>query len=329
MLFVPSLFEFRGQDEEAPTPAALRAQWLADGRRILVTWAAPEDTLNVALLPWGARGPFKLFALQKMEHDRPGLLFPVPVSGDYAFLARSDADELVRLDLSTGAIARHKLNSSITLLPTAADNGVFYFQEGSDPTKLSTFGVLDPETFTLTPAITFTNEMAKDSFLAYDAEGRRIAFVEKVPADALQVVVLAQGQPPRTRRLEGKEKELGFGSAAFSRSGDALLAACQKKTRGRDTVSYELMEISLAGGPIRETTLIPGVPGEDAAPVFQISLSHDGKTAAAVSTYLAGDSNKELKPEDCALFLVDLTDANRSVTKAPIPLPAKRSAVGK
>jgi hypothetical protein len=56
---------------------------------------------------------------------------------------------------------------------------------------------------------------------------------------------------------------------------------------------------------------------------FQGAISHDGKAAAVASTYLAcGD--KGLKPDDCALFLVDLKDPNRKVTRVPIPMPAER-----
>jgi hypothetical protein len=57
---------------------------------------------------------------------------------------------------------------------------------------------------------------------------------------------------------------------------------------------------------------------------FQAAISHDGKTAAVSSTYLAC-TEKEFKPADCALFLVDLSDAKWKVTKVPIPLPAERT----
>ena len=51
-------------------------------------------------------------------------------------------------------------------------------------------------------------------------------------------------------------------------------------------------------------------------------VSHDGRTAAVSSMYLACDDSS-VAPSDCALFLVELGDSKRKVTKVPIPRPAK------
>jgi hypothetical protein len=85
------------------------------------------------------------------------------------------------------------------------------------------------------------------------------------------------------------------------------------------------MEIPFSEAPPRELTLINDAPGQDEALAyyFQAAISHDGKTAAIPSTYLAC-TEEEFKPADCALFLVDLSDAKWKVTKVPIPMPAKR-----
>jgi hypothetical protein len=90
-------------------------------------------------------------------------------------------------------------------------------------------------------------------------------------------------------------------------------------------MSYGLMEIPFSEAPPRELTLINGAPVEDepSAYYFQAAISHDAKTAAIASTYLAC-AKEEFKPADCALFLVDLSDPNWKVTKVPIPMPAKR-----
>ena len=56
---------------------------------------------------------------------------------------------------------------------------------------------------------------------------------------------------------------------------------------------------------------------------FQAGISHDGKTAAISSAYLAF-SDEDFKPADCALFFVDLGSVDWKVTKVPIPMPAKR-----
>jgi hypothetical protein len=60
---------------------------------------------------------------------------------------------------------------------------------------------------------------------------------------------------------------------------------------------------------------------------LQVDVSHDGKTLAAASTYLQMSSGskvqRRLKPEDVALYFIDLSRPDRKVTKVPIPpLPA-------
>jgi hypothetical protein len=332
LLFLPVVFE--EADSAAAAPQLLRPQWLADGRRVLVAWPGEKngDSLNLALIPWGSRGPVKLFSLPKVKNAGAMLILPLPVAGDRVFIMES-RQEVARLDLKTGALARHSLaddNSEFSLYPAAADKGAFYLQERQEPERSRVFGRLEPESFALTPLVTFGEEPADGSFFTYDEQGKRVAFVEKGPGSDLQLVVREQGKPPLTRPLETKGEELRFGNAVFSRKGDTLLASCQKKKVGAALASYSLLEIPLGAAPVRETVLIPALEAKDeaAALYFQVGVSHDGKTAAAASTYLACAASKVFRAEDCALFFVDLSDAKRKVTKVPIPLPAERSAPG-
>jgi hypothetical protein len=240
---------------------------------------------------------------------------------------------VARLDLKTGALARHSLGddqSEFSLYPAAADNGAFYLQERQEPERTRVFGRLEADSFALTPLVTFSDEPADGSFFTYDEQGKRVAFVEKGPGSELQLVLREAGKPGLTRPLETKGAEWRFGNAVFSRKGDTLLASCQKKKAGAAVASYSLLEIPLGTAPIRETVLIPALEAKDeaAALYFQVGVSHDGKTAAAASTYLACATPEDFRPEDCALFFVDLSDAKRKVTKVLIPLPAERSAPG-
>jgi hypothetical protein len=116
----------------------------------------------------------------------------------------------------------------------------------------------------------------------------------------------------------------------FFPKGDKLWASFQKGTKdnGTNVFSFGIIEIPLSDAPVREITLIKGLrtKEQDLGFYFQAAMSHDGKTAAVASTYLA--CLEEFKPEDCALFLVDLSDPNRKVTKVPITMPARRPATG-
>lgn len=327
MLFLPMAYE--GGGSQSAKPQLLRPQWLGDGRRILVSWPGESDNLNLTVFPWGGSGPVKFFCLGNFKDAGAALVMPLPVAGDRAFITASHG-QIVRLDLNTGAVTCHTNpddKAEFSVYPGLSDKTVFYLEERQEPQHACVFGRLDPETFARTPAVTFTNEPADKTFFTYDYQGKRVAFLEKAPENGLQLVVLEQGKPAFTRRLETKD-ELQFGNAVFSRSGDVLLAACQRKKEGQSSVSYLLMEIPLGAAPIRETTLLPAVEVDDegAAFYFQVGLSHDGKTAAASSAYLACNASADFKPADCALFFIDLSDANRKVTKVPIPLPAQRSS---
>jgi hypothetical protein len=335
LLFEPVAFE--DDESEAATPVLLRPQWLADGRRILVAWLGQKEgkNLNLALIPWGARGPIKLFTLGKMEDGPAALITPLPVAGDRVFIVQTQ-QQVSRLDLKTGARTVHRLGddkSEFSLYPAPGDKGVFYLEQRKEPEERCVFGRLDPDSFALTSLLTFTNKPEDGSFFTYDPRGQRVAFVESGPAGGAQLVVLERGKPALTRPLEIKGANLKFGNALFIQNGGALLASCQKKSADQARSSFGLLEIPLPDGPLRETTLIPSLEGKEedmAALYFQVGVSHDGKTAAAASTYLACMDTDSFKPEDCALFFVDLSDAKRKVTRVPISLPAQRpSPAGK
>jgi hypothetical protein len=325
MLFVPIAFDAAQSNAVAPTLA--RAEWLGDGRQIVIAWAGGKDgeDLHLALIPWGARVPIRLFHLPGLKDSAFTLVTPLCLVGERVFFTAAPKG-VVRIDLNTGELARHEFadaRQDVALYPAPGGAGVFYIEEQEPPGKGVTFGRLNPDDFSRTPLSVITNEIADKSFFAYDKEGNTVAFPEHV-GGAERLVVLRQGKPIFTRSLGAAGEELAFGNAGFSFKGDALWATFQKKLKGTNQVAYGLVEIPLSDAPLRETILIPAAEASDDASTFyfQAAVSHDGKTAAIATTYLACAS-KEFKPEDCALFFVDLSDPNRKVTKVPLPLPAK------
>jgi hypothetical protein len=322
MLFTPICYG--GDATNSPAPMLIRGQWLPDGRRIVVAWAGGknDESLSLALLPLGVTGPSKVFRLPESKDAAMTLRLPPCLAGERVFFMNAPTT-VVRVDLQTGAIASHEftdVKKDFSLFPAPDGTGVLYVQEED---QQFVFGRLDPNTFERTPLLTITNKMADKSFFACDARGRAAAFVEKVEA-AGRLVVLRQGKPAFTRPLGVKDEPPDFGSAEFSPKGDLILATfC--RPNGTNSASYGLMEIPLSDAPIRETILIPSGPlGDEATALyFQGSISHDGKTAAITSTFLAC-TKKDFQPGDCALFLVDLNNPDRKVTKITIPLPDDR-----
>jgi hypothetical protein len=309
----------------AASPMLLRSQWFTDGRRILHSWAPGDSGLCLTVTSAGSRGPVRTYLLPAIEKAQEKMMFPIALAGDRVFLMES-ADAVLRLDLTTGALERRQLgvnSNKIAIYPSPRNDAVFYLEDRDSEGK-RVFGRLNPDTFATTPLVTFTNDFADGSFFAYNSTGTRLGGIEKA-GEVLRLVVLETGKPSFTRLVNTNAGRLSFGSATFSPKGDTLLASFGREETNAPQTSFGLMEIPLSQAPIRETVLLSGVKSSEgvAALYFQVGVSHDGKTAAAASTYLAA-TVEESKPEDCALFFIDLTDAKRKVTRVPIPMPAQR-----
>lgn len=328
MLFLPVVYE--GAQSNTAALTIMRGQWLGTGRNLVIGYSggkdSDSDSMNLALVPWDGRGPIKLFRVPNMKDAGPGLIVPLCVADERVFLGVAPK-EVVRIDLKTGALTRHQFKEAkkdVELYPSPDGKGLFYFEPLEEPAKGASFGRVNPEDFSRTLLMTITNEIPDKSIPAYDSQGKTVAFLETA-GETNRLTVLQEGKPPFTRSFGAKGEEKTFGSAGISLKGDMLWATFEKKVAGTNVASYGLIEIPFSDAAIRETTLLAGVQAaDDNAFYFQGSVSHDGKTAAVASTYLAC-SEKDFNASDCALFLIDLSAPDRKLTKVPIPLPEKRS----
>ena len=297
----------------------MRPQWRADGKRVLVSWQMDKELL-IAVMPLNGRGAFTVYAdFLKGSAPSETLLGPLPVVGERAFILES-ANSVVRLDLNTGAVVRHEFHQrGMSLWPMPAESGIFYMSDG----ETREFGRLDPETFATQPLMTFTNQLADGPLFGYDPTGKRLAIVEGGKSGQ-RVLLLENGKSVFSRPVLEPGGELKLGNLLFGRKSDTLLGSYQFTKAGETNSSFGLIEIPLTDAPMRRTVLIQSIAAKnDLSPLYmEMALSHDGKTAAASSTYLA--TGPEMQGADCALFMVDLTSAKRKVTTVPIPLPSLR-----
>jgi hypothetical protein len=330
MLFLPVDYD-TGESNIVTAPSILRAQWLANGRDIVVAYSAGDNSsseregLSVAMIPWGARKPIKLFRVPNVKEVGQLFMLPLCIAGERVLL-RTGSKGVARLDLRTGALTGHEFEDAkgeISLYPAPDGANVFYFESENQPEQKTVFGRLSPNDFSRTPLMVITNQVRDQSVVAYDNAGRVLAILGG-DAETNELLVLRDGQTIFARSLDARGQERRFGNAILAASGKALWATFQQ-AKGTNSVSYGLMEIPFSDVRPRELTLINDAPQEDEPAVFyfQAAISHDGKTAAIASTYLAC-TEKEFKSADCALFLVDLSDPKWKVTKVPIPVPAKR-----
>jgi hypothetical protein len=301
----------------------LRPQWLPDGKSFLVAWPDPqtkgeEGSLNITVLPFESGEPAKSFLVTNVDGGQ--LFYPLALSGSSVFI-KGTKNELIRLNLASGERVRRTVKGDLVFYPSTSKN-LIYLGETAKDSKEASAGSLDPETFEQTEIMHFKETETAGFAIALD--GKQVAFL---PKDTNTVLFLRSGKPEVTLPLRTfAPPNFSYGNGAFSPKGDLLFAAFEHPD-GTNT-SYGFLEIPLDGGPIRQTTLIHNAKlteGEDKSNVslFQIGLSYDGQTLGVASTYLDPIEQKLVRSEDCALFLVDLSDPARKVTKIPIALPVK------
>ena len=334
MLFVPVGYE--GTETNATVaPGILRAQWLANGRDIVVVYTVPkssnDDGLTVAVIPWGTRKPIKTFHVPGVNDAAESFIVPLCVAGERLFL-RTASKAVLRLDLRTGALTSHDFKDAkgeLFLYPAPDGAGVFYFEHNEPSDQPAVFGRLNPDDFSQTPLMEITNRMDyKTGVVAYDREGKTLVYLGTKDEKA-GLTVWRDGRQIVSRSVNTRGQNRVFGNAILASNGKSILATFQQ-TDSTNAMSYGLMEIPLSEAPPREVTLIKEAPVQDdgCACYFQAAVSHDGKTAAVASTYLAVDDHP-IQPADCALFFVDLSDPNWKVTKVPIPVPAQKPSKAK
>ncbi len=311
-----------------PKAALCRAQWLPDGKSVVVAWPvagtngeAGNDGLNIEVLPFNRSGPARLFSLPGLSGGANRLARPLVLGGIFLFL-EAESNSFIRVNLATGQIHHQSSKNEMLLLPAPGGDRLFYLAAGDSTNAPVEFGTLNPDTFARSPwyRISSSDFDNSTSDFIVSRDGRRLAYFTGNDKPLLRA--FESGQPLKTLPLAGRETLLP-GYAKFSPSGDVLYASYMATGAGQTNAEFGFLEIPMDGAAVRRTTLIRDVekPGDSSPLFFQLDVAHNGKALAVASTYLAVDH--PLKPGDCALFLVDLTGPQRKVTKALIPQPTR------
>jgi hypothetical protein len=332
LLFLPA-----GVDVDKPEikPVLCRAQWLPDGKSVVVAWPqlnssgeASDDGLNLEVLPFNRVGPVRLLTLPGVKEGIGQLARPLAVAGTYLFLP-GESNSFVRVDLATGQILHQSNPGEILLLPSAGSDRLFYLAAGDTTNAPIDVGTINPDTFVRTRMYQITSKefdaSARDFIISRD--GKRLAYFGGGETKPI-VEVFENGQPMKSRPLTSGDQTLELGSAQFSPRGDVLYASFMSPGSGGTNTMLGILEIPVNGAAVRRVMLIPdaGKVDSKSALFFQLDVAHDGKALAVASTYLAVDN--ALNAVDCALFLVDLTDPQRKVTKVPVPQPPRTGSPG-
>jgi hypothetical protein len=328
LLFEPST---RDVGDSAARPALMRPQWLDGGHDFLTTWMPGGDDdkqpLNLAVVPFDRRGPTRTFLLSNLAKDGWGAqlaYWPAPVVGSNVFLS-GVSNNLIRLNLVTGEMRVQTNEQQVMPIPSPDNDRLFYLGGGKESNSPAVeFGLLNPDTFASTPLFQFKDEKIDAFTMALSRDAKRLAY-QSAGEEPRMIHLLETGQPARTLSLASLGEKTEVNLRHFSTKGDTLYGSFKSPVDDTHD-AYGFVEIPLDGSAIRKTTLISNIDsrGKETLAFFQIDLSHDGKTLAVESVWLAYGEHP-IKAEDCALFLVDLGDPQRKATKVPIPLPPKDS----
>lgn len=318
-LFVPQVHQ---SDSSGGDPALIRAQWLADGRHILVSWGrdVEDDDLDLAVLPYGHVGPTRFIHLEGLDEGVSQMRMPLATAGGLLFL-RGESNTLVRVNLLTGEVSQRAMSKDVVPYASPGGDRAFYLSRIDEDESKWEFGLIDVDTWDLKPTARFElDESLKDAELAAVSPDGKWAIGHQ--EDPPQVLFLEGGEVKRRVALGGEGEEVSVNVFAISPRNHTAYAPYWKKTKGDTHIEAGILELPFPDGELRRVPLIGRVElGEGAgAWCFQPSVSHDGKTLAIASTYLvAGDA--QVAKNDCALFLVDLSDPGRQVTRVPVPWP--------
>lgn len=309
--------ESRGERHEA---MPLATTWTPDGARAVALWAEPDDVLRVAVVPVAGASPVRLLRIDGLGDAAFDVIVGGPaINGGRLFVSKDK--EVRRIDLETGESASKDVGGE-TAVVTAGDRLHYYreleTQEGQ-PERWE-FGQMDPDTFALTPA--FTSDVEAEGFWVVSDDGARIVAGSESPCT---MAIIAGGKVERRLPIGTDGNGVVCGRPVWSRDGATLYVPYRRGAK-EGQVEYGVMEVPVSGGAPRYTPLFgaAGTGGRDDMHLLQIALSHDQKTVAAPSTFIALTSAQgKVKPDDVALFLVDLSRADRRVTRVAIPAPAE------
>lgn len=311
----------------------LTVQWLPDGKQVLVNGVS-----FIAILPLGSSNPTRFIPLEE-KLDAGVLVIPPPVIGKYQFMVHEASVEekdanghpvdvkkpfLLRANLETAEIQKVIQGNEETNF-VAKGSQLYYFAKskaGAD--DIYELGRLDAEKLSRNRILQLKEKEFGEfiGFMTPNSNGTRFALTVKLEK-ALRIL-LVRGNALE-KWIPVKQEGIDIGNVEWSPDERTLYLAFAKDLTKDNLWQYGILEVPVNGGSTRDIPLFTGEKREDNPTfIFQIALSADGRRIAATSACLEG-----IRPENNALYLVDLHSSKRNVTKVAIPLPAGSGMVAR
>lgn len=320
-----TVFAALGPREANGDPDIFRAQWLPDGKHVLVASAGKGNGVEFFVIPYHINEPLRHFVLSNMKVP-PSFVYPFVVIGSQLFFSGPDKS-VERMDLMTGETTTRELSNETMVLPDPDGKTIVGFQPTEDDPDRAELGSIDPQTLQFKPAVVLVSKVSEGTFPAFNPRKGQIAVISAL-GERRELQIFENGGLKFTRALTRGDEKLAVGPFLdITPGGDRVLTMYRRLLGEETNAEYGLLEIPLNDvDPLRFTPLFRMKPKSDEELMLaQPSLSHDGRTWAVATTNLCLD-NEALKPEDCALYLVDVRKSVRPVNKVAIKPPPRRGA---
>lgn len=318
------------QAEDKRDDGLMRAQWLPDGKHVLVACMRGDDELALHVLPRGIAEPVRNLETIKMKNVGQSILYPFCMLGTNLYLFGKE--KLACVDLLTGRIATADNTNRLALLPGADGATIVGITEmmkidKTDGSNTFTLGVLDPRSLVFRPTLVLSNALAEGTLPNYNPRTRQVIYVTGEETNR-ELRVVTDGRETFRRSLARGDAKQWFGLwLDIGPRTDRVVTAYVAQRSGTNGAEHGVVEI-----PLQKNETLRWVPlftdlneGKKSEPVAQGALSHDGRTWALATTLL---NDAQIKPADRALFLVDLSKPQPEITKVPIAKPPDRHAGG-
>jgi len=309
-------------------PIFIPAQWEAGGERAILR-PGPEGN-ELLLVPRESSNPEQRFELPTSVEWSP---LPVPeIAGSLYFGGKN----VSKFDLRTGEVTSRETEK----VPHLYDGwgGVYYLAKDKRSVRGHEVGRLNLEDLTLEPLFELESKethgigaLFRD--VAFDSKGDRIALIGDGETGS-SILLCSEAGLQETMVPELPLEQYVLENLQWSPDGETLYAAVFSPAKSSgfrifraDRMLFSVAEIPMGADPPR---LIPiaRVSGKFDGCVdcsgLQIALSPDGSTLATSTAFLGPSSIKE---EDRALYLVDVKDPSRPVTKFPLPFSRNEPVV--
>jgi hypothetical protein len=303
----------------------LSPQWMPDGKRVVIAMGDADDksdTILVTVLPLDTKQPTRILWVEGAKKASISLMVGPPLLNGCLYFG---GEGIRRLNLETGEIRSSEHEKEIYVQNYKAQ--LYYIgnsDEDSDPIEV---GRVNPDTLECSPLVTLKKEEYGEvgAFIGFSPDGSRLALTS-TKENQQSLIIIAGKTVERTLPLGLDKDALRLGNLQWAADGKSIYAASSRSLADKDQFELGITEVSLEQKPLRHTGLVKSnkEKAEELPPYFQIVLSPDGKTLAVSSAYPMQEQHgveNVAEDFDRALFLVDMTSPQRTVTRVRLPAP--------